>query len=152
MSDDGRDDGIVPEAYAAFDGRKMTAHEIGTWPAYRDGYAAGLVAREPGPATTERTMNTGLDSAGDLRLIAEHLRNNRGVAVMPTFAATLEKIACELDRTPGPDVSRLLAAAKEAYSWSCSIGDTKLSRELGDAIAEHEAATKGGERAAKDQG
>ncbi len=47
--------------------------------------------------------------AKDLRIIAGHLRNNRGIAVMPTFAMTLESVADSIDSLR----SRLADAERE---------------------------------------
>jgi hypothetical protein len=95
---------------AAFELRGMTSHEIGTWPAYRDGYAAGQAARTPGPGTAKllRAVLRAIEGTDGTDIDQIELRSDNcsaWISVGDARAAIAERE--EAVRSPHPDTVRL---------------------------------------------
>lgn len=132
-------------AKAAFDVRGMTSHELGAWPAFRDGYAAGLAARKPGPevatASNQPVICIGLHTFA--RLLRCQMVEVNGAYLIPAddfkdAAAHAEAmqptIANEAAARPRDAGARLLIDLAEA-GFRGAIVDRFAA-----VVAEHEAA------------
>jgi hypothetical protein len=93
MSDDEQTETIRD----AYDDWEQTEHQLCTWPAFRAGYAEGLAARAPGPATGTYQE---IDSFGRDNLISE----------------------LEAARAPGPAMANLIAAARFFHAIALQYG------------------------------